>query len=884
LAWAFEFTPEGLKWEKDVDRSAPVTRQTGKQLDRIIIVILALAVGFFAFDKFVLSESREAAIAESAREEGRSEAHKAKFYQSIAVLPFANRSNREDDVYFVDGVHDDILTQLAHIEALAVTSRTSVEQYRATTKTIKAIAEELEVRAILEGGVQRAGDQVRINVQLIDATNDDHLWAETYVRELTAANIFAVQGDIASSVASALAAALMPEEELALAAVPTESIEAYDLYLLGRYHWRQRTKEDIDKARGYFEQAIELDPDYALALSGLADSYTTLVIYGNMTGEEAYALAQQAIDQAMALDGSVSEVWSSLGFLRRHQLRLGESEEAFQRALELNDQNFNAWLWYSSLLIHSRRDAEALTALQNALEIEPMDFLVNRRLANLYDMIGDFTKAVQHYDRVDQLDNSDASGPQLEIAWSWFWAGEYARAIDLHRNILVNEPDSVDATYGLAQIYLGMGDLREAKYWSDRSIAINSFYRIGDRVLAAQQDYEGAIVYLEETLRLQSPRRNLPVLGGLFMNHYANGDIETARNYLAEIIDIQGGRLEVSPRSVSPQPQLSAAAFWITHGDYLLSEPERGRALADEIRDNLTKLAEMGWHRPTMLAILAGSEALLGNTDHAIDRLNEAIDTGFKNQERLLAHPAFDSIRESPAFAAAVERIAQLIKDEELRLASMELAPYAPPDRREPIAVAREILRNYEGWYSDGNRMSHVYLAEDGGLFGTHGPTLVYPLLALSENTFYSPIATEFTITFVTDETGRSTHFLSKTSYGTVRMKRVDDPPPTIELAPETLARYEGTFMYDRQAGLEGERATTDYWVAEVYVDEEGKVWIDFDNQPKLEIAAFSETEFQLVGMEAQYRFIVDPETGECNEFIRVADGSTSHFFRQNAD
>ncbi len=882
LSWAFEWTPKGIAKDSGVDPSVPASGKDNKRLDRFIIFVLIIAVAFFSVDKFVLDPARDARDIEAATEKGRADALlNIKNDKSVAVLPFANRSARDDDVYFVDGIHDDILTQLARIRSLAVTSRTSVGQYRGTSKTMKEIGAALGVRAILEGGVQRAGDRVRINVQLIDAASDDHLWAETYDRELSAANVFAVQAEIASAVADALRATLLPEEESAMQETPTESLQAYDLYLLGRFHWNKRTKESIDLARGHFEEAIEKDPNYVLALSGLADSYTMLVTYGNMTGEVAYPMAQQAIDQAMAIDDSVSEVWSSLGFLRREQRKLGESEEAFLRALDLDDGNFSAWLWYGSTLLRNRRDTEALSALQKALDLEPMSYYANLQLAYQYDMIGDFSRAIQHYDRADQLDDRDTSGFQIEIAWSLFWAGEYARAIEAHRNILVKEPDSVGTLAGLALTYLSMGDTSEAKRWDDRAAAIASQYREGYRILEAQQDYAGAIVYLEETLRLLSPRRNVGVLQNLFRNSFRNGDVVSARAYLAEIIDDLGGRIEVHPRGLLPWPHLETAAFWIMHGRAERSEPQRGRELAEEVHASLTAMAEMGWHRPGMLAALAAANTLLGNAPAAIARLNEAIDEGFQNQQLSLDNPAFDAIRDTPEFLLALERMERLIEDDKTRLANMELAPYVPPAKYEPIAVARETLRNYEGWYSDGNGMSHIFVAEDGRFMATWGPDLVYPLLAIAEDRFYTPANSELTAQFFLDEQGDATHYILKSAYGDYRMKRVDDPPPVIELPRDVLARYEGTFAHDRMSGLQGERTAADYWVAEIYVDEAGKVWIDYDNQPKLELAAYSETEFQLVHMEAQYRFVIDPDTGEYNEFIRLADGAEMHFYRQ---
>ena len=191
---------------------------------------------------------------------------------SIAVLPFDNRSTLEDDAFFVDGIHDDILTQLSKISALKVISRTSVEQFRDTKLTIKDIAARLGVKNILEGGVQRAGDRVRIHVQFIDASSDAHLWAESYDRELTAANIFGIQSELASAIAVALRAALSPAEQTRVAAVPTQDLEAWEAYQLGKQRLAKSTSESLDDAERYFRKAVALDPEFALAYVGLADT------------------------------------------------------------------------------------------------------------------------------------------------------------------------------------------------------------------------------------------------------------------------------------------------------------------------------------------------------------------------------------------------------------------------------------------------------------------------------------------------------------------------------------------------------------------------------------------------------------------------------------
>ncbi len=240
FAWAFEMTPDGIKKEKDIDRTQSITGMTGQKLNHTIIVLMAVALVYFAWDKFVASpasdvdQSQVVTVAEqSGAADGSVEQGPDK--KSIAVIPFRNRSaNEENAEFFSDGVHDELLTNLSRIAELKVISRTSVMGYRDTTKNLRQIGEELGVANILEGGVQRAGDTVRINVQLIDAATDEHLWAKVYDRQLTAENIFAIQTEIAHAIANALEATLSPGEQEQLAVAPTTNLAAYDSVLMAR--------------------------------------------------------------------------------------------------------------------------------------------------------------------------------------------------------------------------------------------------------------------------------------------------------------------------------------------------------------------------------------------------------------------------------------------------------------------------------------------------------------------------------------------------------------------------------------------------------------------------------------------------------------------------
>ena len=269
FAWAFELTPEGIKLEKNVDRTESITHNTGRRLDFAIIGVLVAALAVSLYVNF-----DDAPPAESSMEVGRDVPFEAIATSSrpasIAVLPFANRSADPDDAFFVDGMHDDLLTQLAKISALKVISRTSVLQYRDTEKSMQTIGEELGVTTLLEGGVQRAGKRIRINVQLIDAETDGHLWAETYNRELTTENIFEIQEEMSLEIAKALHATLSPAEQERIADRPTNNMKAYEAYMIGRQRLATRNLDDVFESMKYFELAIEEDENFAHAYASLA--------------------------------------------------------------------------------------------------------------------------------------------------------------------------------------------------------------------------------------------------------------------------------------------------------------------------------------------------------------------------------------------------------------------------------------------------------------------------------------------------------------------------------------------------------------------------------------------------------------------------------------
>ncbi len=392
LAWAYELTPDGVRRESEVDRGQSITGRTGRKLNGVIMGMLMVAVVYLLFDKFWLQprvpegadstaatetsapaddSGTETAGAEAAAEPAAPADEHEVSRQSIAVLPFDNRSRMTEDEPFVEGIHDDLLTNLARIGSLKVISRTSVGKYKETDKTIPEIAGELGVATVMEGAVQRSGNTVRINVQLIDANTDEHLWAQIYDRQLTAENLFTIQSEISGEIARALEARLSPEDEARLRETPTEDLVAYEAYLEGRQQMGRRNSESLTQARAAFERALERDPDFAEAWAALGQVMMLLVSYADLDFAEGFQAAESAALRALAIDPDTSEAHLLTGFLQ--QFRGEDPEPAYRRAIALNPGSSLAHHWYADVLAERPlRLPEALDLIRKASELDPL--------------------------------------------------------------------------------------------------------------------------------------------------------------------------------------------------------------------------------------------------------------------------------------------------------------------------------------------------------------------------------------------------------------------------------------------------------------------------------------------------------------------------------
>ncbi|MEL7187485.1 MAG: hypothetical protein AAFN50_13795, partial [Pseudomonadota bacterium] len=367
IAWVFEITPDGVKLDRDVNRDLQARRDS-RGSNRVLVVMLAIALAISITFNITGLRDRGADLPTNVE------------HNSIAVLPFENRSTDEADRYFADGINDEILTKLAEIESLRVISRTSVNEYRGTTKNIRAIGEELGVSTILEGAVQRSGDQVRITVQLIDAQRDEHIWATTYDRNNTLQDIFSIQSEIAAEIAKSLHAAMTDEDVSRMAQMPTRDTNAYVAYVRGNQNLDERSFTSLNQARLDFEEAIALDPVFAKAHARLAETLlVTLSNHTSLNQAETYATAERHIEEALRLDPKLADGHATRGLLEMskwEQTRVGSGNQsaavAYEEAIRLNPNLANAYIWYATLKADEDNNPAAIELLTKALMIDPL--------------------------------------------------------------------------------------------------------------------------------------------------------------------------------------------------------------------------------------------------------------------------------------------------------------------------------------------------------------------------------------------------------------------------------------------------------------------------------------------------------------------------------
>jgi adenylate cyclase len=320
----------------------------------------------------------------------------------VAVLPFLNISPDPNDAYFADGLTEELIAKLSTISGLKVIARTSIMRYEGTAKSVREIGKELESGSVLEGSVRKAADRLRVTAQLIDTTTQEHLWVQNYDRQLE--DVFAIQIEVAQNVTDALKTQLLDEEKEKIEKKPTEDISAYTFYLKGRYYWNERNKESLEKSIKYFEEAIKRDPEFALAYSGIADSYIVLLDHGYLARSEGCAKAMDAAKKALELDDTLAEAHTSLASILNVEWDWIRAEEEFAKALRINPNYMTAHHWYSIHLAYLGRLDEAIKELKIAEELDPLSAMIHTYAGIVYFHARQYEVAMKEFEKALELD------------------------------------------------------------------------------------------------------------------------------------------------------------------------------------------------------------------------------------------------------------------------------------------------------------------------------------------------------------------------------------------------------------------------------------------------------------------------------------------------
>jgi TolB-like protein/Tfp pilus assembly protein PilF len=506
LAWAYELTPEGIKRTEDVPAEKSVVRKTGRKLDALLIVVLLCVIGYLVFQRFHRNEAAE------------------RMEKSIAVLPFDNFSDEKDNAFFADGIQDDILTSLAKIHDLKVISRTSVMPYRgAARNNLRQIAETLGVAHVLEGSVRRGGNRVVVSVQLIDARNDRHIWANRYDRPL--ADSLGLQGELAAEIASELRATLSPEEKVRVETKPTENPDAYLLYLKGRAYESgpDRLFEDYSVAEQLFGEAVQHDPSFALAHARLSATIGRIYTWFDPTEPRRLRMKSEA-ERALQLRPDLGEGHLALGlYYYWAETNYDKALEEFAVASKALPNDSDIGYFAAAIRRRQGRWKENLELLTKSLTIDPVNANVAEEIAYTYAFLHEWTEAARLQDRVIAM-APDSLNAKIVRAYLDFYSQGSTAAL---KDVLARIPQGVDpaglvtrARWDLAMIQRDYSAADQAlaacpldQFQSNGQPTPKSFYRgcialaRGDQA-EARKNFELALPTFQEALR-QAPTRGI---------------------------------------------------------------------------------------------------------------------------------------------------------------------------------------------------------------------------------------------------------------------------------------------------------------------------------------------------------------------------------------
>jgi TolB-like protein/Tfp pilus assembly protein PilF len=491
FAWAYEITPEGLKPTEAVSPKHSIRHQTGKRLDRAIIAVLAIALTYFVIDKFWLTKHAVPATTHSTAEVKATPAVAAVPEKSVAVLPFLDMSEKQDEGYFSDGLSEELIDMLTKVPDLRVPARTSSFYFKGKQSTIKDIAAALRVAHVLEGSVRKSGKTLRITAQLIHVESGYHVWSETFDRRID--DIFKIQDEIAGAVVKALKVSLLRAE--GTRAAPTASSEAYTLYLQARLLTLRGTVADAAAAADYLQRAIQLDPKFAPAWARLTQVRTFQYELGALPFDKALGEAREAAQQAIKLDPALAAAHLSLARVHFFEWDWGPAQIEIQRARQLDPRDADALRWAATIPLKMGRAIEAIGLIQQAVELDPLDGSNYAILGSTNFTIGNYAEAELAFRKAIELAPPEGFGSRDRLPVLMLATGQPMAALASCEQI----HDEDDREWGKALSYFALG--RDAD--SDAALAVleTSFSNTDAYPIAEIHAYRGetdkAFVWLE---------------------------------------------------------------------------------------------------------------------------------------------------------------------------------------------------------------------------------------------------------------------------------------------------------------------------------------------------------------------------------------------------
>jgi len=579
--------------------------------------------------------------------------------KSIAVLPFLNLSTSDDNDYFSDGLSEELMNSLAKIKGLKVAARTSAFAFKNQNRPISDIAKDLGVGVVLEGSVRREADRLRISVRLVSASDGYQLWGQTYDRNL--GDVFVIQNEIASSIAQALELALFTETGETFQ-VSTPQLSAYDQYLLGRYYFHKRTETSLNQSIQYFTQAIELDPKFALAYTGLSDATAMLTIWGNKAKKDIDLICEPTIQKALKLAPGLAEAHTSLGGIRFEQRRFQEAVECYQTALQLNPNYATAYQWLADTLRRMNRFQEARTAMEKALALDPLSPIINLDLGVTLDTMGLMNEGLSYLEKAIQLDPQFA-GAHRVLGSIHFMRGNHAKALNLYDKALELAPEDKNLMISIGSVYYELGDLKTAHSWLERARAVSPEAGIFLAIaLFLQEDnLEGARSMIELAIARQ-PQDYQTQLAAAYLG-FCLGDFKMALTWSQSVF---GSWSSMTPDLDNYDDMVRMA--WIYRQ---MGEEDVAKTLLDRAQTYLQDVLATGYAIPYAYCISAAIRAM-NDQPGALDQLQKAVDLGWRGLWEIENSPIYENIRNDPGFSQAITRMNSALQSELIQLKTIQ--------------------------------------------------------------------------------------------------------------------------------------------------------------------------------------------------------------------